>query len=249
MALRKSPLSDGIAVVRLMVQSGHSWGVTALATELGMPKSSVHRLLQSLIELGFVQKIEQTKRYTVSADIFEFIHEIATNFGKNRSLGDCLWKTARALECSVYLNMLGRQYAYVICAAGEEGNTSKLGLHAKCYESSAGKVLIAQMNETEWPKYAPSGDAGNPSQKNPQAERFYGHLREARDKRVSWNIGKSDSNYVSLAAIVREPFITQPRLAVALLLRYEELHLRDRNELEQAVLVLAAELEHILGLH
>ncbi|MBK1859254.1 IclR family transcriptional regulator [Cerasicoccus arenae] len=249
MALGKSPLSNGIAAIRLMVQSGHSWGVTALAKELGMPKSSIHRLLQSLIELGFVQKIEQTKRYTVSADIFEFIHEIATHFGKNRSLGECLWEAARTLECSVYLNMLGHQCSYVICAAGEEGSTSKLGLHAKSYESSAGKVLIAQMDEAEWPRYAPPNDAENPSQKNPQSERFYGQLREARDKRVAWNLRESSPNYVSLAAVVREPFITQPRLAVALLLRYEELRLRDPDELEQAVLVLADELEHILGLH
>ncbi|MGE9297230.1 MAG: IclR family transcriptional regulator [Puniceicoccales bacterium] len=249
MALGKSPLNNGIAAVRLMVQSGHSWGVTALAKELDMPKSSVHRLLQSLIELGFVQKLEDTKRYTVSADIFEFIHEIATHFGKNRSLGDCLWEVARTLGCSVYLNMIGSQYSYVICAAGEEGNTSKLGLHAECYKSSAGKVLIAQMDEKEWARYAPPSDGENNAQNDHHIQRFYAQLREARERRVAWNIRKSDSNYVSLAAVVREPFISQPRLAVALLLRQEELRLRDPSELEEAVLALADELEHKLGMN
>ncbi len=232
-----------------MVQSGHSWGVTALASALDLPKSSVHRLLQSLIELGFVQKIEQTKRYTVSADIFEFIHEIATHFGRNHSLGDCLTGASRTLGCSVYLNMLGKRDSYVICAAGEEGSTSKLGLHAKAYSSSAGKVLIAQQDESEWPRYAPSHESENAGTSNAMAERFYDQLRQSRQKGVAWNHRESDSNYVSLAAVVREPFITQPRLAVALLMRYESLRLRDPNELEQAVLALATDLETILGLH
>lgn len=230
------------------MQSGHSWGVTALASKLGMPKSSVHRLLQALIELGFVQQIDQTKRYTICADIFDFVHEIASHFGRNLSLDDCLRKAAHEFECSVYLSMLGEKDSYAICAAGEEGHTSKLGTHTRAYASSAGKVLIAHFDESEWEKYAPPSDGETITPyTNSDTNRFFAQLKEAREKGIAWNYRESSEELVSLATVIREPFITQPRLAVALLIPYDIFKLRDEHELEQALLSLAADLERKLG--
>lgn len=245
---KSTPLSQGIAVVRLMVRCGHSLGVTRLAEELGMPKSSVHRLLITLQELGFVQKIEETKRYTLSADIFDFVHEIASHFGRNLSLDDRLRAAAAKLGLSVYLSMLGRRDTYVICAAGEEGRTTKLGSHGRAYSTSAGKVLIAHLDESKWAHYTPPPEEKSVTPytiRDPQ--KFIAQLREARKTGVAWNRRESSKDHVSLATVVREPFIPQPRLAVAFLMRHEELALRDHRELEQALLKLAADLERKLG--
>lgn len=246
--IKSTPLSQGIALVRLMVQCGHSLGVTKLAAELGMPKSSVHRLLATLQQLGFVQRIEETKRYTLSADIFDFVHEIASHFGRNLSLDDRLRTAATKHGVSVYLSMLGRRDTYVICAAGEEGNTTKLGSHRHAYATSAGKVLIAHLDEAEWLRYAPTPEELSITPftiRDPQ--KFVAQLREVRKTGVAWNRRESSKDHVSLATIVREPFIPQPRLAVAFLMRHEELALRDHKELEQALLKLAADLERKLG--
>ena len=40
----------------------------------------------------------------------------------------------------------------VICGAGEEGSTTRLGSHGPAYASSAGKAIIAQLPESEWPR-------------------------------------------------------------------------------------------------
>jgi DNA-binding IclR family transcriptional regulator len=245
-----SPLSQGIAVIRLMVQSGHSWGVTALAKAMGMPKSSTFRLLQTLISLGFVEKIPDTRRYALCADIFDFVHEIASNFGRNLSMDERLRKAAQELKCSVYLSMLGRRDSYVICGAGDEGNTTRLGSHGRAYATSAGKVLIAHRDEALWESYAPVPEERSSSitpYTNIDKKRFIAQLRQARERGIAWNQRESSSDHVSLAAVVREPFIPQARLAVALLMRYEELRLRDEAELEHALLALASDLERMLG--
>jgi DNA-binding IclR family transcriptional regulator len=245
---KSTPLSHGISVVRLMVQCGHSLGVTRLAEELGMPKSSVHRLLITLQELGFVQKIEETKRYTLSADIFDFVHEIASHFGRNLSLDDRLRAAASKFGVSVYLSMLGKRDTYVICAAGDEGNTTKLGSHGRAYATSAGKVLIAHLDEKEWSLRAPPTEEKSITPytiRDPQ--KFFAQLREVKKTGIAWNRRESSKDHVSLATVVREPFIRQPRLAVAFLMRHEELALRDHKELEQALLKLAADLERKLG--
>lgn len=245
---RPTPLSQGIAVVRLMVHAGHSLGVTRLACELGMPKSSVHRVLQTLCELGFVQRADATRRYMLSADIFDFVHEIAWHFGRNLKLDRHLRAAAAKLGCSVYLSMLGKRHTYVICAAGHEGSTTRLGSHGPAYASSAGKAIISQLPEGEWPRYAPGPDdpPGTPYT-NRDPRKFLARLREARDSGVAWNVRETDKDIVSLATVVREPFVAQPRLAVALVLRHEERLHRDDAELVREIKRLAETLEKQLG--
>jgi DNA-binding IclR family transcriptional regulator len=244
----KTPLSLGIQVIRLMVTRGYSLGVTQLAKELGMPKSSIHRLLQTLREIGFVEKSESTQRYTINPDIFEFVHGLATQFGRNLRLEKHLQKVATRLGCSVYLSMLGARETYVVCAAGNEGGTTRLGSHSLAYATSAGKVLVAHLPEESWAHYAPQpNDRPLTSFTNHDIQRFYEQLKEARARRVAWNRRESSSDHVSVATVVREPFIDPPRLTVALLFRQESLVLRDHKELEDAVFELAEKLEKELG--
>jgi DNA-binding IclR family transcriptional regulator len=230
-----------------MVQCGHSLGVTSIARTLKMPKSSVHRLLQSLQELGFVQRID-IGRYTLCADIFDFVHEIAWNFGRNLRLEDQLRAAAHRLDCSVYLSMLGRRDTYVICAAGEEGNTARLGIHSRAYASSAGKILIAQKDRTCWPAYAPDPDdvPATPFTTRSRSQ-FLAGLRKVKKAGLAWNLRETSPSHVSLAAVVREPFIPVPRLAVALVLRQENFEQRDPGVLENDLRELASELERELG--
>jgi DNA-binding IclR family transcriptional regulator len=244
---KSTPLTQGIAVVRLMVQSGYSLGVTSIARTLQMPKSSVHRLLQSLQELGFVQRIE-AGRYTLCADIFDFIHEIAWNFGRNLRLEDQLRAAARRLDCSVYLNMLGRRDTYVICAAGEEGNTARLGIHSRAYASSAGKILVAQKDRSLWPAYAPDpSETPTTPFTTSSRTKFLAEIRKVKKAGLAWNHRETSLSHVSLATVVREPFITVPRLAVALVLRVENFEKRDPVALENDLRELASELERELG--
>jgi len=246
-APKSNSLTQGIAIVRLMVQAGHSLGVTHLARTMNMPKSSVHRLLQSLQQLGFVHRIE-SGRYTLSADIFDFIHEIAWNFGRNLRLDDQLRAAAHRLNCSVYISMLGRRDIYVICAAGEEGNTARLGIHARAYTSSAGKILIAQKSRQQWLDYAPRANEQpvTPfSNQNPR--KFVEELKAVKKNGLAWNHRESSADHVSLATVIREPFIAVPRLSVALVLRQEEFENRKADQLEVDLREFASELERELG--
>lgn len=245
--MKSTPLTQGIAIVRLMIRSGHSLGVTSIARTLKMPKSSVHRVLQSLQELGFVQRIE-LGRYTVCADIFDFVHEIARNFGRNLRFEDHLRAVAHDLQCNVYLSMLGCREVYVICAAGEEGNTARLGIHAPAHASSAGKILIAQKKPSVWPSYAPKPDDKPMTPfTNRSPRKFLAELRTVRKTGLAWNHRETSSEHVSLATFVREPFIPLPRLAVALVLHESDFKQRDVGQLESNLRKLALDLEQELG--
>lgn len=246
---RSTPLTQGIAVVRLLLQKGYALGVTQIADELNMPKSSLHRLLKTLCQIGFIQQNDKNHRYGVNAEIFAFVHEVAAQFGHNLQLDEELRKAAAKLDASVYLDMLGGRHAWVVCAAGTEGNTLRLGRNSLVHSSSAGKVLVAHMPEEVWPQYAPQPtDPTLTPYTNLNRERFFAQLREARKNGFALNFRESSVDHVSIAAIVREPLVNPQRLAVALVVRHDAYMLRDHHELEAAVLKLAETLSRRLML-
>jgi DNA-binding IclR family transcriptional regulator len=78
--------------------------------------------------------------------------------------------------------------------------------------------------------------------------RFFAQLREAKQNGFAWNHRETSPDHVSVAAVVREPLVNPPRLAVALLIRHSAYILRDQHELERAVLQLAETLGRVLAI-
>ncbi|MCG8525884.1 MAG: helix-turn-helix domain-containing protein [Opitutales bacterium] len=244
----RSNLTEGLDIVSLLVRERRAIGVTQIAEQLGMPKSSTHRVLQTLLQLGFVEQHQVTSLYTINPTIFEFVHDLAMYFAKNIFLEKHLHEAARIYKCSVYLCMLGGLETYIVCGAGDEGNTTRLGCHGPAYTTSAGKILVANYPEDEWPKYAPDVDSVPPTSfSNTDPEQFFMQLREAREKGFAWNRRESSADHYAIASVVREPFVNRPRLAIALLFRSDKMFLYDTNDLEKTVQKIAKKLERQLG--
>jgi DNA-binding IclR family transcriptional regulator len=245
---QKTTLSQGLEVMHLLAKSGRGLGVTQVAQRLSLPKSSAHRLLNLLGELGFVRQNPATKCYGVSPRIFGFVHELATRFGANSKVDPLLRAAATRLRCSAYLSMLDGRDTFVICAAGVEGNTIHLGTHGPVYATSAGKVLIAHRPEAEWPHYAPAPDDQIVTEHTSlDPGRFYQQLRVARQNGVAWNMRESTIFHASVAAPVPEPGYSHPRMAAAFVVRYTELAVHDRETLVQEVCALAEKISVEFG--
>jgi DNA-binding IclR family transcriptional regulator len=239
---RKTLLSQGIDLVRFLAHSRHALGVTEIAGKMGLPNSSAFRLLGVLMELRFVQKSPATRRYTISPEIFRFVHEVAHEFAPTRKLEVAMIRWARELDCAVYLSMLSGGCTYVVSAEGPMGGTFALGSAGPVYASSAGKVIVANLPEVEWAFYEPTErDERLTPYTNLDPARFRKELLAARESGVAWNMRETTPEVASVAALVREP-LHPPRMAVALLVSYEEVAVYDRASLERHVRELAAEL-------
>ncbi|MEK7415393.1 MAG: helix-turn-helix domain-containing protein [Planctomycetota bacterium] len=57
-------LANGLSVLGFLSQTAASFGVSELATQLKLPKSHVHRLLQTLVETGYVVQ-QEDRRYRI----------------------------------------------------------------------------------------------------------------------------------------------------------------------------------------
>lgn len=244
---KKTLLSQGIELVRFLAHSRHALGVTEIAEGMNLPKSSAFRLLGVLVELGFVQKNMPSQRYTISPKIFSFVHDLTHEFGPNQRVGELVMQRAEELGCGIYLCMLSGRCTYVISAAGMRGNTFALGSMGPVHASSAGKVIVAHLPETEWDFFAPGPeDTKLTPYTNLDPARFRKELCVARETGVAWNIRETTPTGASVAALIRETFYP-PRLAVALLVDFKDLVVHDRVRLEEQARALATRLEKELG--
>lgn len=243
---RQSTLELGLAIIIHLNQQGGSQGVTQIANAMSLPKSSTHRLLRILCEIGFVERSETTLRYSINPHIFGFVYELARYFEHNSVFEPLLRDHAERLGLSAFAGMIGGSQAYVICAAGLEGNTSNLGTHTAAYASSIGKVLVSQLPDEKWEKYAPrADDLPFTPYTNLDPEKFYRELRHARKARIAWNLRESSIGHASVAALVERPFGRTP-LAASLLIPWDRFSENDRPHYEAEAQALATELSNSL---
>jgi DNA-binding IclR family transcriptional regulator len=124
-------------------------GVSALATRFKLTRSNAHRVLRTLVELGYVQQLESGE-YSPTLKVWELgslllsrldFVQIAKPFLKelNASTGESVYLAALSGGAVVYLDVLESSYPIRINAA--------VGGSAPPHCSASGKLLLAFNDE------------------------------------------------------------------------------------------------------
>lgn len=138
-------LVKGLAILEHLVPAREPVRLADLAVQLGLTKSSVHRLLQTLVRLGYVMPHEGG-RYSCSLKLWQIGSQSVEQIDFYRTLHVHLEDLAAESMETVHLALLdGREVVYVDKVEGRHSIrvTSAVGSRAPSYCISTGKVLIA----------------------------------------------------------------------------------------------------------
>jgi IclR family KDG regulon transcriptional repressor len=120
--------------------------LSQIAERLGLPRSSVHRLLGTLMAHGFAERDPVTRRYRLGIRLFEIgsaaIHERGLHSAAHPVLKDLSVATGETCHLAV-LSGVEAVYVYKIEGTSSFSMTSRVGGRAPCHCTSIGKVLIA----------------------------------------------------------------------------------------------------------
>ena len=245
-ARHHSSMFRGVEALVVLLKAHRSLGITQLADALQLSKSTTHDLAAALCALGFVDQNSTTRRYSVSPEIFRFLHLVSTEFGPNSAVKPLVRAQARKLKASIVITALCKQTTYALCASGPNADTFLLGDNGPAYNSACGKILVAQLDESAWPDYAPKpGEKAGSPHANRDPQRFFAELRAARVNGVAWSLRERDVHLCSVAASICVGETPWSR-AVGLALPYSDWVVRDREELAAQVRALADELSQLL---
>jgi DNA-binding IclR family transcriptional regulator len=117
-----------------------------IAERVGLPKSSVHRLLATLVVHSFVERDEATRRYRLGIRLFELgsaaIHERGLHNAAHPVLEGLSASTGETCHLAV-LSEGAAVYVYKVDGPASIIMSSRVGGRAPCHATSIGKVLIA----------------------------------------------------------------------------------------------------------
>lgn len=142
-------LLKGLAILQILARSKAPLGVTAVARQLGISKGNVHRMLQALVQTGFVVRHDRGQ-YGVSIKLWELGSAALTSFDLRQHAADIMDHLVEETGHSAHLSVLDlTEVVYVHKVEGLQSVRaySQIGGRAPAYCVATGKALLAEQGE------------------------------------------------------------------------------------------------------
>lgn len=147
-------LIKSLAVIEALSESVDGLGVTDIGERLGLNKSTVHRVLSTLVHEGFVEQDQAKGRYRLSPKLFELARRILNNIRPAKVVTPHLEKLAKATGESARYVVIDSTNARLIISdevlAQRPINVrTQLGESVSLAGSAAGKMFLASLSDNE----------------------------------------------------------------------------------------------------
>lgn len=136
----------------LLVNHPDGLSLTQICAELALPKSSAHALLSTMVVHGYLREGLRERTYRLGPALFELGSAYIASTNLVSDGWEIVRTTARMCNETVHLAVLdGNEVLYV---AKEEGTSairmvSAVGKRFPAYATGVGKVLLANLSDTE----------------------------------------------------------------------------------------------------
>ncbi len=145
-------VARAVAALNALARSSEGLTLSALARELGEPKSTLHGVLVTLVESGLLVRDEASKRYRLGPHVLALAGAYARQSDLLRAFADVARPLARELGETIQLAILqGRDVLYI---GKQEGTqwvrlASEVGTRLPAHATSLGKCLLAWLPPEE----------------------------------------------------------------------------------------------------
>lgn len=153
-AMEKNPIQVADKIFLVLETLAHTGpiGLTELCHEINLNKTTVHRVLNSLQYLGYVQQDDYTAKYRLSFKIWDIANQLLEKIDIIEEIRPHLRRLALQTGETVHLvQMEGIQATYI--AKEESANSVRLvsmvGKNIPLYCSGVGKAMLADMSDME----------------------------------------------------------------------------------------------------
>ena len=245
-----STVTNALVVLKEFRSAPGDLGVSELARRLGLPKSSVHRLVRTLTAEGFLEQDPRSGRYRLGLVLTELGAAAVSNSGLHSAVIGPLEELWRLTGETVQVGVLDERHV-VFVERIESPRTLRLfnevGRRNWAHASATGKVLLAFLPPAELDRLLEGWElaALTPHTITDRA-RLVEELAVVRDRGYAQNVHESSIGIASVGAPIRDD-----RGVVVAAISSAGPALRLANEMEShagAVMAAAEAISRNLGL-
>lgn len=145
-------LARAMALLEHLAGEGKNTGITAIASHVGLHKSTCFGLLHTLQELGYVVQDKETGRYNLGIKVFQLGQAYTANLDLRSLAWPYLTELAETSLETVHLVIReGKHAVYIDKIEGPHAMTiaSQVGQRARLHCTGVGKAILAHMTPEE----------------------------------------------------------------------------------------------------
>ncbi|AKS38197.1 IclR family transcriptional regulator [Anoxybacillus gonensis] len=141
-------VSRALQIMDILSNERHGMGVTEIAKQIGIHKSSVYRLLSTLVEYGYVEQDEETERYKLGYKLLEMSSKLLESIDLRKEAKPYLRELEKLTNEVVHLVVYDQgEVIYIEKLDGNETLRmhSKVGKRAPMHCTAVGKAILAHL--------------------------------------------------------------------------------------------------------
>ena len=199
-------LIKGLALLELLAQAEHPLGVTELATRTGIGKSNAHRLLQGLIEAGYVRQ-QAGGAYAPTIRLWEMGTAVMAHLGLKPMAEPHMARLLERTRETVHLSVLdGDEVVYLHKLDSPEPVRaySQVGGRAPAHAVATGKAMLAHQSPERLQALAQRLKRHSPHTLVKAAE-FLREMERVRERGYAVNRGEWRESVGGCAAPIFDP--------------------------------------------
>lgn len=146
-------LERAFILLEVLAANSEGCSIKHLSGETGLHKSTVHRLLQTLMSFGYVRQEKSTERYHLGMAILSLSGALLDGLDIRTAARPLMQELCQKTGETVNLSVLSSSFAVFVDKVGNPNRTiqvySQIGKSVPIYCSSSGKALLAWLPEEQ----------------------------------------------------------------------------------------------------
>lgn len=200
-------LARGLTVLEAFTTDGPEWGIRELARYVGVNPTSVHRLVTTLLNMGYLERSPSSSRYRLGPKVVKLSQAYRSQNDLRAAARDVFKACAGRFAYSFYLGVLsGYDVVYTATHEGEPLRVSpRPGGKVPLYSTAMGKVLLAfQPDEfvRDYVRLVPL--VPYTSTTLVSGQKLWSEIQDIRRSSVAFNSGEHYAEIGAIAAAVRD---------------------------------------------
>lgn len=144
----------GVSVLEQLCCSAEDVGVTEVARALKVNKTTVFRILSTLVAMGFAEQDPKTERYRPTMKILSLSNRVLNRLEVRSMAAPRLKELVKATNCPAHLAVLDAAEIVIIDKVeATTGMRFHIGRRSPLYCTGLGKVFLAHFSERELEQY------------------------------------------------------------------------------------------------
>lgn len=235
------------SVLELIAESYSGFGISEISRKLELPKSTVHRIVNSLADRNYLVKNKTSEKFTLGYKLIAMAGDYVSRLDIRTVAAPFISELSRKHEVSSHLAVRqGERAVYIEKMEPYSGicNYSEIGKSIELYCSGLGKALLIGYTENELEKYTESLNITQHTEFTVDKDELLQQISDAKISNITFDNQEHEEGVYCMASPI---FDYSNKVIAAISISSNDKDFLSNQECRQAIIGAARKISALYG--